>query len=319
MSRQSLLRFLRVALGVGLLALLCTRVKPSELALLLRHANAGEVALALALLFLANPILQTLRLHVLVARFTQSVWTSFEVYSVGSFFNLMLPSNVGGDAVKLLYLKRMRAESWAAPFVLLLLHRFTGMIALLLGAGCYVLADHTRLLGLMQHARVEAHVPTRALEAAALLILLLAFGWLVLAPRHRTAVAGVARRFSSDCGQALAMVGARAASELVLLTLAFHFVRMLAFYFLVRATGQEIALLDLLIVLAATAVAGVLPLSVGGLGLMEGAVSITLGWFGVSATAALVAALANRVVLLAGAGIGGLFYLAARKAEPQAP
>ncbi|MFI5308208.1 MAG: UPF0104 family protein, partial [Polyangiales bacterium] len=60
------------------------------------------------------------------------------------------------------------------------------------------------------------------------------------------------------------------------------------------------------------AVAGVLPLSVGGLGLMEGAVSITLGWFGVSASAALATALVQRVVLLAGAAIGSVFYFQSR-------
>jgi uncharacterized membrane protein YbhN (UPF0104 family) len=309
---STVLRGARVALGVGLLALLCTRVRPQELATLAREGDGGQLALALGLLFAANPLIQTLRLHVLVVRYTKSLAVTFEVFSVGAFFNLMLPSNVGGDAVKLLYLKRLRAENWGGPFALLMLHRFTGMMVLLVGAAVYAVVSHARIAVLLADARVQAHVPVSALALAGGAALVGLLGWLALSPRYRERIGGPVRRFAAECGRALVEVGARATAELLLLTVAFHFIRMVAFYLLVAATGQHIGLLDLLIVLAATAVAGVVPLSVGGLGLMEGAVSLTLGLFGVAPSAALVAALANRAILLAGAGIGGVLYVTSR-------
>jgi len=311
-SRANVLRALRLLLGLGLLGWLCTRVPSHELATLARKTDGGQLALALVLLFVANPFVQTLRLHVLVARYTERLWTSFEVYAVGSFFNLTLPSNVGGDAVKLLYLKRMRAENWAAPFVLLLLHRFTGIMLLLVAAAGYALASHARFAALMREARIEAHVPAGLLVAAVAASVLCVLGFFALSTTVRARVLCFARKFLADCGQALLLVGARGAMALLALTVGFHFLRMLAFSVLVSATGQHVELLDLLIVLAFTAVAGMLPLSVGGLGLMEGAVSVTLGWFGVSESAALATALAQRLVLLLGAAIGGVFYVAAR-------
>jgi uncharacterized protein (TIRG00374 family) len=312
MRRVTLLRWLRVALGLGLLGLLLKQVRKEELLALVRHGDTKQLGLALALLFFANPLLQTLRLHVLVARYTQNLATTFEVFSVGAFFNTMLPSNVGGDAVKLLYLKRMRAESWGGPFALLMLHRVTGMLVLLLGAAIHALFSRARLSALLSAAHVEASAPLRVLPLVAALCLLGLLAWLLLSRRQRQKISGFLRRFASECGEALRQLSAQALIGLLLLTLAFHGVRLFAFYMLVAYAGQHIELLDLLIVLAATAVAGVVPISVGGLGLMEGAISIMLGLFGVAPSAAIVAALANRLILLASAAIGGVIYVTSR-------
>jgi uncharacterized membrane protein YbhN (UPF0104 family) len=312
MTRAALLRWLRLTVGLGLLALLLARVDLVELRSLARHGDPLQLLLGLSLLFAANPLVQTLRLHVLVARYTQTLATSFKVFVVGSFFNTMLPSNVGGDAVKLLYLKRMRAETWGGPFALLMLHRATGMLVLLVGAAAHAALNRERLVAALHAARVETHLPLNALALAGLLVLALGIGWLSLAGNIRARVAAVLRSFLAECAEALAQVGPRALGALAFWTLAFHFMRMLAFYTLVRYAGQHIELWDLLIVLAATAVAGVMPISVGGLGLMEGAISMMLALFGVSESAGIVAALANRLVLLAGAALGGLVYLTDR-------
>ncbi len=318
-SRWALLRWARVALGLGLLGLLLSRVQLRELTLLARSGDRGALALALGLLFAANPLLQTLRLHVLVSRYTRSLGLSFEVFSVGSFFNLTLPSNVGGDAVKLLYLKRMQAQSWGAPFALLALHRVTGMAVLLLAAAIYAGCDPQRMSAALHAAHLQAHFPPRLAAFGGGLLLLGGLGWLALSAGRRRHIVDGARRFGSDCATALLEIGARATVELLLLTVAFHALRLAAFYLLVGATGQHVAPLDLLIVLAVTALAGVVPLSVGGLGLMEGAVSITLGMFGVGASAALFAALANRAVLLVGAAIGGVLYITSRERVARGP
>jgi uncharacterized membrane protein YbhN (UPF0104 family) len=88
---------------------------------------------------------------------------------------------------------------------------------------------------------------------------------------------------------------------------------MAAFYVLVRYAGQNVDVFDLLIVLAATAIAGVVPITVGGLGLMEGAIGATLALFGVGPGAAFAVAAANRLVMLASSATGGLGYLRSRE------
>jgi len=319
---NALWTWLRVLLGLGLLALLVSRVNPTEYAALVRGGDRGQLALGLALLFLAFPVLQALRLHPLIARYTQSLAATFVVFMVGAFFNTMLPSNVGGDAVRLLYLKRMRAENWGGPFAMLMLHRAAAMGVLLLAAGVHAALNAPRLARVLAAVELDsgfaAQLRPATVIAALLGLLLLAVVAWVLAGRFRARIAARVRRFAADCWAAVREVGWAAAALLLALTALFHFTRMLAFYLLIRATGESIALFDLLPVLAATALAGVVPLTVGGLGLMEGAISMTLTVFGVAETAAIAAAIANRAVLLVSAAIGGVVYVASGRVDRSA-
>jgi uncharacterized membrane protein YbhN (UPF0104 family) len=184
-----------------------------------------------------------------------------------------LPSNVGGDAVKLFYLRRMGASGWGGPFALLLLHRVSGMIVLLLATALYVTLAHDRFLAMLRAARVDARIPFSPwwLLLVMAVAISVAIAWLTLSGRHREKLVSALRRFASECAAALASVGPRASVLLVLLTLAFHFLLIAGFYVLVQYAGQHIELLDCLIVLSATALAAVIPITVGGLGLMEGA------------------------------------------------
>ena len=320
---NALWTWLRVAFGVGLLALLISKVELAEYGALLRGGDHQLIALGVGLLVLAFPVLQALRLHPLVARYTESLGSTFVVFMVGAFFNTMLPSNVGGDAVRLLYLKRMRAQTWGGPFAMLMLHRAMAMGVLLIAAVVHGALNAHRLAGVLSAVAVDARFmermrPTTLIAGAVGLLLALVVAW-VLAGRFRAKIVARARRFATECWDALRELGWGAASLAIALTLLFHLVRMLAFYVLLRGAGQSIALFDLLPVLAATALAGVVPLTVGGLGLMEGAISVTLPLFGVDASAAVAAALANRAVLLVSAAIGGVVYVVSGRAAPGQP
>lgn len=304
---------MRVLFGLALLAWLVSRVDPAEYVELWRSGDRALLGMGLAALFLAFPVLQALRLHPLVARYTQSVRSTFVVFMVGAFFNMMLPSNVGGDAVRLVYLKRMRAQNWGGPFAMLMLHRASAMAVLLLAAGLHALLNAERFARVVAGVTVDAHWAQRLSPAVLMtgaigLLLIGALGWW-LSGRVRLKAVQWLRRFARECVEAVRELGWPAFSATLALTALFHFVRMLAFYWLISASGQQIALFDLLPVLAATALAGVVPLTVGGLGLMEGALSVTLTLFGVAETAAIAAAIANRAVLLVSAAIGGVVYV----------
>jgi hypothetical protein len=323
LPRKALLTWLRVLFGVGLLALLVSRVDPHEYLTLVRRSEPRELGLGLGLLFLAFPVLQALRLHVLCARYTGSVRASFVVFMVGAFFNTMLPSNVGGDAVRLLYLKRMRAQNWGGPFAMLMLHRATGMGVLLIAAAIQAALDWQRLTHVLASVTLDRkgapHLSPLVLAAGALALLAIGAAVTWIAARYRVALLARVRRFASECWDATRELGWLAALSLIALTVLFHFARMLAFFVLVRCMGGTIGLFDLLPVLASTALAGVVPLTVGGLGLMEGAISVTMVLFGVPQGIAIAAAVWNRVVLLSSAAIGGVVYVVVGNREGHAP
>ena len=304
---RALWRWLRVAFGLALLSVLIARVDPSEYRGFVERGDPVQLGLGLGLLFLAFPVLQALRLHPLVARYTGSLRATFSVFMVGAFFNTMLPSNVGGDAVRLLYLRRMKADNWGGPFAMLMLHRATGMGVLLVAAAIHGAIEHRRLARVL--SGVELTLPGPSLLLAALLGLAACTVAVRVIARSGHPLARRLQRFVGDCWRATTEVGVGPTLLLLALTAVFHLVRMLAFLLLVRYTGQSIGFWDLLPVLTATALAGVVPLTVGGLGLMEGAISVTLGLFGVGQAAAVATALANRVVLLVSAALGGLIYV----------
>jgi uncharacterized protein (TIRG00374 family) len=316
-SRRAFGRWLRVAFGLGLLGVLVARVDPSEYRTFIERGDSKQLALGLGLLFVAFPVLQALRLHPLVARYTGSLRSTFAVFMVGAFFNTMLPSNVGGDAVRLLYLRRMQAANWGGPFAMLMLHRVTGMGVLLVAAAVHAAIEHRRLARVF--SGVELSLPSSTLAALGLLVVAAFTGAAVATARSGHPQAAKVRAFLADCVRATTEVGLPGTLLLLALTALFHVVRMFAFLCLVRYTGQSIGFWDLLPVLTATALAGVVPLTVGGLGLMEGAITVTLGLFGVGEAAAVATALANRAVLLVSAALGGLTYVLTPAVRSQSP
>ncbi len=307
-------RLLRALVGIGLLAFIVSRADLGEVARLFARGETELLAAGLALLALANPGLQALRLHILVARYTQRLASTLRIFFVSAFFNTLLPSNLGGDAIRLLELRRHHADNWGGPFALLLLHRVSGMAVLLVAGIACALSSWERLRGVLRSAkvRVDAHVPWQLVPIALVMITVLVLLWLRLSAGLQTKIRARAQAFLRDCRQALAQIGARSAIALLCATVAFHAARALAFALLVRYAGQSIALSDVVLVLAVSAIAGVVPITIGGLGVVEGAITLMLSLFGVSGSAGLIVALSNRFVLLLGAAAGGCVYLAGK-------
>jgi len=125
--------------------------------------------------------------------------------------------------------------------------------------------------------------------------------------------------FLRNCRAGLAQLSGGDAVQLVLQTALFHGCRLLSFYYLIQYLGQHVALWDLLFVISATAIIAVLPVTIAGLGVMEGSISLLLTMYGVTPSSAVAIALVNRAVLLLLAAIGGVIYLSSRGEVVRAP
>lgn len=322
-GRSRSLRVLKPLVGLGLLALLLSQVDVDAMWRLMRRGRPELLAASLGSFVVALSVFQALRLHVLVADYTGGLATSLRLFFVGAFFNNLLPSNVGGDAVRLLYLRRMGDGDWAAPLARLLVHRATGILALLIGFLAYAplrLGRLTQALDKLMGATDAAPQAAMAddrwmpwLAVAALCSAALALSVLLMHPRLaplRARLGAFVRRFSA----ALATIPAPTLTALAGLTVAFHGMRMVGLHFALRFAGASIDVWDLVPVLAVTAVVALVPLTVGGLGLVEGSLGAGLALFGVPTEAAVAAALLHRVGLLLVAFAGGGVYLAERDA-----
>jgi len=104
--------WLRPIFGLGLLAFLLWQVNWQELTHIISQASVGYVGAAL-LIELLNVTPRVLRWRALLvtqqgtAGAKEPFLRLLSIYLVGSFFNNFLPSNVGGDSVRMLRLGQL--------------------------------------------------------------------------------------------------------------------------------------------------------------------------------------------------------------------
>ena len=138
---RRLWRWLRPVFGLGLLAFLLWRVDWQALTRILSQASVGYVALAL-LIELLNVLPRVLRWRaLLLTQGTREPFLRlFSIYLVGSFFNNFLPSNVGGDSVRMLRLGQLTGQG-ADAVSSVLVERLCGLFAVLLIGAVAVLSN----------------------------------------------------------------------------------------------------------------------------------------------------------------------------------
>jgi hypothetical protein len=175
-------------------------------------------------------------------------------------------------------------------------------------------------------SRISVKGPSLAMIAGAIGLAALVAAALLFTPGPvRNKVLGRARKFAGDFVAGWREVSPSSMAWLIALTVGFQATRLLGFLYVVRYMGQDVGVGELIMVMAVTAVLALVPVTVGALGVMEGSITLMLGAYGVSHPAAVAVALANRMVLLMSALVGGVVYVTERKAlspagvEPASP
>ncbi len=310
---------LRISVSAAMLAFLLTRVDPAAL---LPDANPSTVRWLAAgfVVWFCAILLGTLRWQrVLAALSLPSPFSPLLSYSLaGLFVANFLPSTIGGDVLRVV---RLSADNGEPPgsFASVVLERLTGFVVLPL----------ITLVGLMVHPSL-LH-----LGNATRLTLVLSLGTLV-AFVFILALAGSPRLGGRLAGHPswLRFVGAvhlgidrirrnpGAAAGVLVVALAYQLTVVTAAWAATQVLGLHLGWTVMLTFLPVVAIAQVLPISVGGLGLREGALVLLLQPLGVGATKATALGLLlyglNLVVSLLGAPAfaAGRQRLAALTATP---
>lgn len=231
---------------------------------------------------------------------------SVRVYLIGCFYNHLLPSNVGGDVVRG-YIAGRRTGRLHAAFASVLTERATGFFVLLMGVWLTIPLSRPELGGTL---------PVFLLVTSAAVLV-----WPVLL--SRTAGRFVLRlrrtRFRA-LGRFIHAIRAyrhRPTTLVVSLamSLVFYAGTILDVYLSAHAFGAPLTLAAAALTTPLILLAAALPLSIGGLGLLEGACVVLLGAYGISAEVALAAAL-----LMRAKNVGlGLVGAAQQLVEPDRP
>ncbi len=232
-------------------------------------------------------------------------------YFIAAFFNAFLPTNIGGDGYRLwkTYTNpRGRARAVGA----ILLERITGVLTL--GFMGYVAAivvwsrSGDALAGSLAMLGTVGGI-------GGLLALVLIWRIGLVGPLSRISLL---RKIVDTAADLIADWRGRSGrlTAVMALSAAFHLLRIGFIWLLILAFGTAVDPAELTMALFAVEVAAMLPISLGGLGVMEGSFVYVMGGFGLDPETGLAGMLMLRVLTLLIGLIGAALYLADGRARP---
>jgi len=281
----------------------------AQVSALFSEANPVFVLLSVLIQFVLNyasafkwwMLLRSRGIHVSSLR----LWA---YYCIGLFYNLLLPTSMGGDVVRVHELRRHTgrgAEAVASVFV----ERFTGMITLVLFALMAVL--------------INLHQFNQPLITSSLLFLsalILGIGWFVLDPRPLRLADALLRRLLPRLAFLTANLHKiqlsvqhyrhdRAALAAAFVnSLIFHLLAVVNVWLATRVFADTMTMPAALVATPVIMLLMNLPVSIGGIGLLEFAYTFTFELLGLGPALGLSVALLMRSKTLMDAALGGLCH-----------
>lgn len=273
----------------------------------LRNADMRFLALSVAVGIMIN-LVSALKWWMLVRAqsLVAGYWRIFSYYLIGQFYNLFLPTSVGGDVVRSYELGKYsgrQADSLASVFV----ERYTGVLTLLALAALAVLSQLSRL--------------GQSYVLLSLLAFALALGfiaWMVIDKRIYLALQRfIGARFPAantvfvKFQRLLDSIGQYANNPPAIVwafinSILFYLIAVLNVWVTARVFQVDVSLLDMLAATPIIMLIMNIPLSLGNIGLMEFAYSAVLVLFGYDPALGLSVALLMRLKSLFDGAMGGL-------------
>jgi len=294
----------KTAISVGLLWLLFVHYDIGDV---LDHLGAIDVFyLTLAVLggFLAFAITAWRWWFILKAQgFEVSLTTATELTWIGLFFNQTLPSNVGGDVVRVWRLSRA-----GVPVTSVISSVLVDRVAALFALALIVLAGLPAVRGI-------ADDNILAVLSGSVGLVLIGLALLFRLDRiasvlHRIAPAALLSSLEKLSGDSRALLLPLAnGGPIVGISLVNHLVSVLLILMLARGLGIQAGLGDFMVLIPPVILVTMLPLSFAGWGVREGTSVALLATIGVAPPAALALSVSYGLVLLLSSLPGGVIWL----------
>lgn len=260
------------------------------------------------LLLITGMVAAGVRSSFILARFGVhlSRFHGFQYYLVSSFYGVLLPGVLGGDALRIGFIKKQTGGRLSVIVTSALIERALGFLMVL------VIGTTSILLAPSESRMLIGSDVYRSLSMATALVLVAAVGGFFFI-RYSRWLDGILDRFESKKSidtlrNLLYKVRELSIGWLLLLALlsgVFQLFDIVTSYVVATALGMEIALHVLLIVIPVVYIATILPISLGGLGVREGVLAFLLARFAVPVDVAVMFAFSIYLNRLLVALIGG--------------
>ena len=289
---------LKVAVSSALLYIVLAKTGSSRVLAALSSINIGAFIAAIFLYIFAQ-FISTLRWKLLLPE-GLGIRKLFSLYMIGSFFNIFLPGIIGGDAVKGFYLYRATGNG-SLSMASIFMDRYLGFVVLIAICAISFPFGYTYLRG----SRIEWVLPFTILS---FIIGSLLFFGLRLGQRVR---------FLSDFYNYFYFYRNQKGviGKALVLSVFVQFSGIITVYILSLGLGQHIPLLAFFVYLPLIILFSMLPISISGLGLREGAFVVFFSLVGVRPEAATAVSLSWFITMSAGSILGLVEYIKYKK-EP---
>lgn len=287
--------WLRLGISAVLIAWILGRAPLGEILAAFRAADLRFVLLAMAinpLAYLAS--LRRWRLLIRAQGGDAPLSYLLRSFLTGVFFNNLLPSTIGGDAVRALDTASTGVGKVKGAAIILV-DRFVGLLALMLFA----------TVGLLASGRLTARVPALYAWVIGGAVFLLTLAGLLFLPLGRSRLGDLV----AFQGKGGALARAFAWSLLLQTQV------VLNGFLLARALHVTVPLPYFFLIVPLTLFVMMLPVSINAIGVRESAWAFFLAPFGVPAATAVAVAWLDYGLLLVQAGVGGIVYLRGHRRE----
>jgi uncharacterized protein (TIRG00374 family) len=264
----------RPVFSLALIGLLLLSINIDQVIVHLRSINAGVLSLA-SLIILIAIVIRAYRWRIIALAYGAklSLWTSFQLVQMGNFVGQLLPASIGGDVVRA-WGGFGSGLAWRASIHSILLDRIFGfgtllIITILAVPGLFFLTTDIAMLVVL-----GSLVLASLLVMSGVFFLDKAATWLPLW-KFRQEVAffsSEARKFISNWHTCVL---------LVIVSAAIHLLSIVAIIVLASGLGIQVHLYELFLLLPPVIFLAMMPCSVAGWGVREGAMVFALGFIGV--------------------------------------
>lgn len=311
MDKKKLLFIVKLFVSISLIAFLIRRIDLHELGTKLQSVNIYLLMLMFTLPHL-NILLSAFRWQLLLKalNIAEKLNRLFTTYLIGTFFVNFLPSVIGGDVVRVLHVSQRNPET-AGVIAATFSERLIGLTALL-----------SWVIFVLLHPEVSSKLPV--IREAALVVFL---GYAVLLfLLTRTTLPGLSRvrqRYKmlekllgllSDTQKKMMKFAGHKITVLKVYTasLLFYMISMCTVYVAAMSLDIHVDFGVVMIVVPLTLLVGLLPISIGGLGVNEGSYVFFFSLFGMSGVDALSIALLLRSRIIFTGLLGGILFAHSR-------
>ena len=310
-GRRILIQLFKVAVSVGLIVFLFYKLSPANLLEHIENVNPGQLVAATAIFFV-SVVMGAYQWHRLLRAggIELPFATTFKVYFVGIFFNNFLPAGVGGDVVKIYDVAKVGNDPYQV-FAITVLDRVIGIagLCILALAASLILLSGEGLFNLRLY--IDIFIGCVAPVLALILNKRLSRG--VRTIFGRLTLWGLGGRFDvvfRHLGEYRKL--RRLLAQLTGLAMAVQFLRVVTHVLVGQALGIQFTPLNWLqffVFVPLLSLIMILPISINGLGVREGAGILLFTQIGFSKEQALLMELLTYAIMVVVSFLGGFYFL----------